>query len=105
LAQILDNYLANALEVAPSGSTIAVHVERNGNHVAVHVVDQGPGLSAEDRARAFDRFWRSSGASPGRGSGLGLAIVRQLAEASGGSAALEAAPGGGTDALVVLPIA
>jgi signal transduction histidine kinase len=105
LAQILDNYLANALEVAPVGSTIAVHVERNGSHVAVHVVDQGPGMAAEDRARAFDRFWRSSTATPGRGSGLGLAIVRQLAEASGGSAALEAAPGGGTDALVVLPTA
>ncbi len=103
LAQILDNYLANALEVAPAGSTISVHVERRSGQVAVHVVDQGPGLAPQDRRRAFDRFWRASSAGPDSGSGLGLAIVRQLAEASGGAVRLEAAPSGGIDAVVVLP--
>ncbi len=48
----------------------------------IHVVDEGPGLTAEQRERAFDRFWRAgSGAG---GSGLGLAIVRRLVEADGG---------------------
>ncbi len=62
---------------------------------------RGPGLGPDDRAQAFERFWRSAGA-PGGGSGLGLAVVRQLAEASGGSARLDARTGRGLDAVVVL---
>src|SRR6185312_8604822 len=72
--------------------------------VTVHVIDEGPGLADAERDRAFDRFWRASTSTPGRGSGLGLAIVRQLAEASGGSARLDAADTGGVDAIVTLPI-
>ena len=64
----------------------------------VHVVDEGPGLTDEERERAFDRFWRGRG----EGSGLGLAIVRQLVEADGGSVELRRADGGGIDAVVVL---
>jgi len=100
--QIIDNYLDNALGVSSAGSAIIVHVEP-GDRVAVHVLDEGPGLSAEQRQRAFDRFWR--GSSHGEGSGLGLAIVAQLARASGGSARLEPRPGGGLDASVTLPAA
>jgi signal transduction histidine kinase len=68
------------------------------------VVDQGPGLDAEARERAFDRFWRGPDAAP-TGSGIGLAIVRALAEASRGTARLDPGPGGGLDAVVVLPAA
>jgi signal transduction histidine kinase len=105
LAQVLDNYLANALEVTPPGAPITVRVDRDrdAETVTVHVVDHGPGLDAAERDRAFDRFWRAPTATPGRGSGLGLAIVRQLAEASGGTARLDAADTGGVDASVTLP--
>jgi signal transduction histidine kinase len=103
LAQVLDNYLANALEVSPPDATIEVSIEKSPEHVTVHVVDHGPGLGAVERDHAFDRFWRASGSTPGRGSGLGLAIVRQLVEASGGSARLDAADTGGVDAVVTLP--
>ncbi|HQJ34105.1 MAG TPA: HAMP domain-containing sensor histidine kinase, partial [Rhodoglobus sp.] len=99
--QILDNFIDNALSVSPRGTTIVVRVESRGDRVALHVLDQGPGLSLEDCARAFDRFWRAS--SQVGGSGLGLAIVAQLAEASGGSAKLEPRPGGGLDASVLFP--
>ncbi len=57
------------------------------------VDDSGPGLPAEDRERAFDRFWR--GSQDGSGSGLGLAVVASLARAGGGSVALEESPLGG----------
>lgn len=112
VVQVLDNLLANALEVAPAGTTVTVRVVADGaappasdapGMVEVHVVDQGPGLAAEERARAFDRFWRGTAGATGRGSGLGLAIVAQLAGASGGDARLDAAPGGGLDAVVRLP--
>lgn len=105
VAQIVDNYLANAIEVSPNGSTIQVSVDVNHINATITVTDNGPGMPDHERGRAFDRFWRSPGAAPGRGSGLGLAIVRQLAEASGGSATLLAAPSGGIAATVTLPLA
>lgn len=88
LGQIIDNYIDNALGVAPNGSTILLSVTRRAGHVTVDVVDSGPGLAPEVRERAFDRFWRGRSDENAPGSGLGLAIVRQLATASGGSTEL-----------------
>ncbi len=100
LEQVLDNLLANALDATPSGGTIRLGARRVGAMIEVHVVDTGIGMSDDERAHAFDRFWR--GAPTGDGTGLGLAIVAQLVRASGGTCHLEAAPGGGTDAVVAL---
>jgi signal transduction histidine kinase len=100
LVQIIDNFVSNALEVAPERSTISVIAAVAGDHVELRVRDQGPGLSAEDRARAFDRFWRAR--SGGGGSGLGLAIVRKLADADAATVLLDEAPAGGLDAVLRL---
>ena len=100
VAQVLDNYLDNALEVAPEGSRIIVRAETHEHTVELHVLDEGPGLDDAERARAFDRFWR--GRADGAGTGLGLAIAARLAEVSGGSVRLDAAPGGGIDAVLTL---
>lgn len=101
--QVVDNYLDNALSVSPAGSTILVDVEHGTEMVTLHVLDEGPGMSPEDCARAFDRFWRG-GSQPG-GSGLGLAIVAQLMTASGGSAALRPRADTGLDASAAFPTA
>ena len=101
LEQVLDNLLSNALEVAPPGTAVTVTTGRAGEHVELRVDDEGPGLSSEERARAFDRFWR--GGSDGAGSGLGLAIARRLVETDGGTIALVEAPGGGLEARILLP--
>jgi len=83
LVQVLDNLLANALDAAPPGSRVVMRADptRAAGWVELHVLDQGPGLSEEDRARAFDRFWRGRGAGPAPnglgGSGPGLSIVRR----------------------------
>jgi len=95
LEQVLDNLLANALEVAPLGTAVTVRAGRIGAWVELHVADQGPGMDAEQRARAFDRFWRSGRRSHSRGSGLGLAIVHQLVTGDGGTVSLHQARGGG----------
>ena len=66
----------------------------SGGPDALHV---GPGMSAEDRSRAFDRFW-----SKGSGSGLGLPIVKRLIELDGGSVEVRDAPGAGLDVVLRL---
>jgi signal transduction histidine kinase len=97
--QIVDNLVDNALEVSPPDSTLAIWSAERGNGVTeLHVVDEGPGLTEDQRASAFDRFWRAADASAG-GSGLGLPIVRQLARAGGGDAELRHAEDGGIDAI------
>jgi signal transduction histidine kinase len=96
--QIIDNFIDNALSIVPSPSTLTLRVAKSATTVELHVLDQGPGMSAEDCVRAFDRFWRA--ASDNKGSGLGLAIVAQLARASGATAELTPRPEGGIDASV-----
>jgi signal transduction histidine kinase len=103
LEQILDNYLDNALRVAPSGSGVDVVARAEGDDLVLEVRDRGPGMTDAQLDRAFDRFWRAADAPPG-GSGLGLAIVLRLAEASGGTARLRRRAEGGTSAEVRLPL-
>ena len=101
LEQILDNFLANALEATPTAGNVVLRAVPTGDAIEIHVIDDGPGMSPADRTRAFDRFWRQEGAPHG-GSGLGLAIVAQLARMSGGTTWLDASPTGGIDAVVRL---
>lgn len=110
--QILDNLLSNAISASPEGGTVTVSVAPEetdtavgpaADTVALRVVDQGPGLTEDERARAFERFWRAKDARSGGGFGLGLAITRRLAELAGGSVTLAPAPrGSGLQAIVRL---
>ena len=88
LEQIIDNFIDNALGVAHAGSTIKIIVSRESAHINVDVMDEGPGLTEEQRGLAFERFWRGKHTENAPGTGLGLAIVRQLAVASGGTTEL-----------------
>ncbi len=109
LDQVLDNYIANALEVAPAGSTVslrasAVSITGVGRAIEVHVTDEGPGLTPEERRLAFERFWRAKpGAGDLGGSGLGLAIVRKLVRLDNGTCELREGPTGGIDAVAIYP--
>jgi len=106
LEQVLDNLISNALDVAPAGSAIRVQVLKRGEMAEVQVRDAGPGIPAEQRARAFDRFWRGGAVRrDGGGFGLGLAIVRELVAADGGDVALADAPEGGLAVVFRLPLA
>jgi len=106
VAEVVDNLVSNALDAAPEGSTVRLRALRVGNRAELHVIDAGPGLAPELRERAFDRFWRGQ---PSRGSfggsGIGLAIVRKLVGVDGGEVRLDAAAGGGVDAVVRYPVA
>ena len=98
---MLDNLIANALRAAPAGTTVTIAVGRVSAGAQAIVRDQGKGMTAEEKARAFDRFWRAR--PDGEGSGLGLAIARRLVELDGGTIELRDPPGAGLEAVVVLP--
>lgn len=101
LEQIIDNYVDNALEIVPAGSTITISINTESDLTQISVLDEGPGLSEADLLKAFNRFWRAR--SDTHGSGLGLAIVERLAEASGGYAELRNREPNGLEASVYLP--
>jgi signal transduction histidine kinase len=101
LEQILDNLLANAFDAAPEGGSIRLEALRVEERIELHVIDNGPGLSAEERANALRRFWRGRH-NASEGTGLGLAIVEQLVQLSGGSIELKDARDGGLDAQITL---
>lgn len=100
LRSAVANLLDNAAKWSPPGAVVGVSA-RDGE---VTVRDHGPGIAEADRERVFDRFYRAPEARGMRGSGLGLAIVRQVAEAHGGNARAEPAPGGGALLRLTLPV-
>ncbi|GAA5072574.1 two-component system OmpR family sensor kinase [Thermocatellispora tengchongensis] len=105
LRQVLDNLLANVRGHTPPGTPASVRVAVEGDTVVIEVADEGPGLTPEQRARVFERFYR---ADPGRsrdrgGAGLGLAIVAAVAAAHGGEATVRSEPGRGAAFTIRLP--
>jgi signal transduction histidine kinase len=101
LEQILDNLIANALEVAPPRSSIEIAIGRVDSRelphrILVRVLDRGPGMSPDQIAHAFDRFWQSD-TRPTGSVGLGLPIVQQLVRANRGEIALRPREGGGLE--------
>jgi two-component system OmpR family sensor kinase len=86
LRQALDNLLANVRAHTPAGTAARVMVRRDGENALIDVSDDGPGMSADDRDRVFERFFRadSSRSRTSGGTGLGLAIVSAVVEAHGG---------------------
>ena len=107
LRQVVDNLLANVRAHTPAGSPVAVSVATLNGDAVIVVADSGPGMSEDDVARAFERFYRAD-ASRSRASGgvgLGLSIVAAVAEAHGGTASASSKPGAGTTFRVTLPLA
>jgi two-component system OmpR family sensor kinase len=111
LRQVLANLIDNALSHTPAGRPVEVRVGGAGLDgqpaAAVEVVDHGPGLTAEQAERVFERFYR---ADPARsqaagGTGLGLSIVAALVAVHGGTVQVDSVPGRGTRFRVVLPLA
>jgi len=100
LEQILDNLLDNAIEAIGDGcGTVRVSVARSDAGTVLTVADDGPGMTAQERSRAFLRYTTGSQ----NGTGLGLAIVHRLVTANGGTIRLADTPGGGLTVELELP--
>ena len=106
LRQVVDNLLANVRAHTPPSTPVRVGVSLDDGHVLLQVEDRGPGLSDEQLAQVFERFYR---ADPSRsresgGVGLGLSIVAAVAAAHGGSASARSEPNKGAVFQVSLPL-
>ncbi|MFI9382307.1 sensor histidine kinase [Kutzneria sp. NPDC052558] len=94
LHQLLANLLGNVRAHTPPGTAAEVRISRDGEHEVIDVLDEGPGIAAEQRDKVFERFFRgdasrSRTAGPADGSGLGLSIVAAIAAAHGGHAGVQ----------------
>jgi two-component system sensor histidine kinase TctE len=96
LHELLANLLDNAIRYTPEGGQVNIRIAQQQDALLLAVEDSGPGIPAEERERAFQRFYRGRReAGDGVGSGLGLAIVANIAARHGaGVALLDSALGG-----------
>jgi signal transduction histidine kinase len=99
LARVIENLVRNAMEAMPDGGTVVVSTAAEPTGVLLSVKDDGCGMDARTRERAFDDFFTTKP----RGTGLGLAFVKRIVDAHGGRVSLESEPGRGTVVRVQLP--
>jgi heavy metal sensor kinase len=102
LVRLFVNLLDNAVKYTDEGD-IEVLGTADGGDIRVTVCDSGPGVSPEQLAHLFDRFYRGDASRAAEGTGLGLAIARQIAEAHGGTIQIASEVGRGTTCTVVMP--
>jgi len=102
----LHNLIGNALKYTPGGGQVSVTVTANDGHLRVEVCDTGIGMSDEDRAHVFEKFYRAKDARVAKitGSGLGLAIAREVVRMHGGDITVESELNRGSTFTLVLPI-
>ena len=104
--EVLTNLIENAMKFSPQGGTITIEGNVTDDEVQVSVGDQGIGISGNEQARIFERFYRVSESGTGTvpGTGLGLHICRILIQAHGGRIWVESQPGEGSRFTFTLPI-
>ena len=105
LLQVFENLIGNALKFTGAGGQVTVGVARREAGALFWVADTGRGMTREEEARAFDRFWQASARSGRLGAGLGLPITKGIVEAHGGRIWVESTPGRGSTFLFFIPAA
>jgi two-component system OmpR family sensor kinase len=107
LRQVIDNLIANAVQHTPPRSPVTLSVTSTSAAGVIVVADSGPGMTAEQAARAFERFYRTDDARTRArgGTGLGLSIAASLVGAHGGEITVDTQPGQGAAFHVRLPLA
>ena len=105
IREILDNLIDNAIKYTPEGGTIYVNAVGDGDNVIIDVADTGIGISAEDLAHVFQKFYRADNSDTREigGTGLGLYLAKQRTEAMGGRIWAESMIGEGTTFYVSFP--
>lgn len=106
VTQILTNLISNAHKYTLMEGSITVAARRDDGFVRVDVSDTGTGISPEDQAQLFTKFFRARDRSSqaGGGTGLGLVITRLLVELHGGRITVSSVPGQGSTFSFSLPV-
>ena len=106
LRQMVDNLLGNTRAHTPAEAPVSVSVATLNGNALVSVEDSGPGMTADEQGRVFERFYRAdpSRARASGGVGLGLSIVSAVAEAHGGEVSVRSEPGKGSTFVISLPL-
>ena len=105
MREIMDNLIENAIKYTPAGGSIYINVRGDGDRALINVTDTGLGISSEDLAHIFQKFYRADNSDTRTigGTGLGLYLVKQRVEAMGGRVWAESAFGEGSTFYVSLP--
>lgn len=98
IVQVPMNLISNAHKYSPSGTTITMEGQIKNNNLEIAVVDQGVGISSDDQARLFTKFFRVDNEATRSvgGTGLGLSITKGIIETHGGVIAVQSTIGQGT---------
>jgi PAS domain S-box-containing protein len=104
IQQVFSNLIGNALKFTPPAGTITVGAAPSHDGVRFWVEDTGPGLSADERERIFDRYWQAQ-QQGSHGVGLGLSIAKGMVEAHEGEIRVESEEGAGARFVFTIPAA
>lgn len=104
IQQVLVNLLHNAIKFTNPGGSVTVSSKEDGNSVIFSVTDTGVGITEDDQARIFERFYKTDRSRASSGTGLGLSIARHLIEGHGGRIWVKSEIGSGSTFFFTLPI-
>jgi signal transduction histidine kinase len=106
ISLVLQNLLSNAIKYTPQGGEVRVHVTVENNVITIEITDTGIGISAEDKEKIFNKFYRANDKriSDISGSGLGLAIAKEIVKLHGGEISVESEIERGSTFTLTLPI-
>jgi signal transduction histidine kinase len=108
MVRALSNIITNAFKYSPDGGEVRLsvtEVTRNSRLMAgIHVSDQGMGMTPEQQARIFERFYRADPSGNIPGTGLGMSLVKEIMDLHGGEIEIVSAPGAGTTVTLWLPV-
>lgn len=104
VTRMLFNTVGNAIKFTQEGGRVMVQASAADGALRLDTIDNGPGISEEDRAKLGQAYERGSGGAHAEGTGLGLSLVRALAGLHGGGLSLHDAPGGGALVRITLPV-
>lgn len=106
LSQVWTNFIHNSIKFTPQGGSISIDLHQRDGQAEFKIIDTGIGISEEDQARVFERFFKADRArtASNGGSGLGLSIAKKIVDLHNGRIELASKPGEGTTFTVLLPV-
>lgn len=103
LAQVWQNIFGNAVKFTPAGGEISVSLLHSHDSITVRFTDNGPGMSEEERLRAFEKFYKADRSRSSSGNGLGLTLAKRIVDLHRGTIDVDCPSGSGTVFTIVLP--